>query len=155
MASAATPQTLYEKIFQSHIVHDDGKGNILLAIDRHLVHEGECAKCLTQQDLSNLLVPSLSPAVTSPQAFEGLRKAGRKVRRVDLTLATVDHNIPTISRKTYKDTKTFVEESNSRTQCLTLEDNVKEFGLTFFGLTDNRQGIVHVIGPEQVSARQN
>ena len=82
-------------------------------------------------------------------AFEGLRNAGRKVRRPDCTLATVDHNIPTVSRKAYKDTKSFVEQADSRTQCLTLEDNVKEFGLTFFGLSDSRQGIVHIIGPEQ------
>lgn len=101
-------------------------GSVILYIDRHLVHE-----------------------VTSPQAFEGLRNAKRSVRRPDCTLATVDHNIPTISRKTYRDTKTFVEQSDSRIQCLTLEDNVKEFGLTFFGLSDNRQGIVHIIGPEQ------
>ena len=100
--------------------------SVVLYIDRHLVHE-----------------------VTSPQAFEGLRNAGRPVRRTDCTLATVDHNIPTVSRKTYKDTKTFVSENDSRTQCLTLEDNVREFGLTFFGLSDNRQGIVHIIGPEQ------
>lgn len=98
----------------------------MLYIDRHLVHE-----------------------VTSPQAFEGLRDAKRSVRRTDCTLATVDHNIPTISRKNYKDTKSFVEEADSRTQCLTLEENVVEFGLTFFGLRDSRQGIVHIIGPEQ------
>lgn len=87
--------------------------------------------------------------VTSPQSFEGLRTAGRSVRRTDCTLATVDHNIPTVSRKTYKDTKSFVDEADSRTQCLTLEQNVQEFGITFFGLSDNRQGIVHIIGPEQ------
>lgn len=100
--------------------------SVVLYIDRHLVHE-----------------------VTSPQAFEGLRNAKRAVRRTDCTLATVDHNIPTASRKQYRDTKSFVAENDSRTQCLTLEDNVKEFGLTFFGLSDNRQGIVHIIGPEQ------
>ncbi|GAC76350.1 3-isopropylmalate dehydratase [Moesziomyces antarcticus T-34] len=120
------PKTLYEKIFDSHLVHEEADGTCLLYIDRHLVHE-----------------------VTSPQAFEGLRNAGRKVRRTDCTLATVDHNIPTASRKAYKDTKSFVEQADSRTQCLTLEDNVKAFGLTFFGLSDNRQGIVHIIGPEQ------
>lgn len=87
--------------------------------------------------------------VTSPQSFEGLRTAGRSVRRTDCTLATVDHNIPTASRKNYKDTKSFVNEADSRTQCLTLEQNVQEFGITFFGLSDNRQGIVHIIGPEQ------
>ncbi|EPQ26273.1 uncharacterized protein PFL1_06208 [Pseudozyma flocculosa PF-1] len=120
------PRTLYQKIFDSHLVHEEADGTCLLYIDRHLVHE-----------------------VTSPQAFEGLRNAGRKVRRTDCTLATVDHNVPTASRKAYKDTKSFVEESDSRIQCLTLEDNVKAFGLTFFGLTDSRQGIVHIIGPEQ------
>lgn len=120
------PRTLYQKIFDSHLVHEEEDGTCLLYIDRHLVHE-----------------------VTSPQAFEGLRTAGRKVRRTDCTLATVDHNIPTASRKAYKDTKSFVEQADSRVQCLTLEENVKAFGLTFFGLSDNRQGIVHIIGPEQ------
>ncbi|KAN0063549.1 3-isopropylmalate dehydratase [Thecaphora frezii] len=120
------PRTLYQKIFDSHLVHEEADGTCLLYIDRHLVHE-----------------------VTSPQAFEGLRNAGRKVRRTDCTLATVDHNVPTVSRKAYRDTKSFVEESDSRIQCLTLEDNVKAFGLTFFGLSDARQGIVHIIGPEQ------
>lgn len=123
---AAAPRTLYQKIFDSHIVDEQDNGTCLMYIDRHLVHE-----------------------VTSPQAFEGLRNAGRKVRRTDCTLATVDHNIPTISRKSYKETKSFVEEAESRTQCVTLEENVKAFGLTFFGLSDNRQGIVHIIGPEQ------
>ncbi|SOV09477.1 3-isopropylmalate dehydratase [Ustilago sp. UG-2017a] len=120
------PRTLYEKIFDSHLVHEEADGTCLIYIDRHLVHE-----------------------VTSPQAFEGLRNANRKVRRTDCTLATVDHNIPTASRKAYKDTKSFVEQADSRTQCLTLEENVKAFGLTFFGLSDDRQGIVHIIGPEQ------
>ncbi|SNX87877.1 alpha-isopropylmalate isomerase [Melanopsichium pennsylvanicum] len=120
------PKTLYEKIFDSHLVHEEADGTCLIYIDRHLVHE-----------------------VTSPQAFEGLRNANRKVRRTDCTLATVDHNIPTASRKSYKDTKSFVEQADSRTQCLTLEENVKAFGLTFFGLSDNRQGIVHIVGPEQ------
>ena len=120
------PKTLYEKIFDSHLVHEEADGTCLIYIDRHLVHE-----------------------VTSPQAFEGLRNANRTVRRTDCTLATVDHNIPTASRKSYKDTKSFVEQADSRTQCLTLEENVKAFGLTFFGLADNRQGIVHIVGPEQ------
>ncbi|CBQ71272.1 alpha-isopropylmalate isomerase [Sporisorium reilianum SRZ2] len=120
------PKTLYEKIFDSHLVHEEADGTCLIYIDRHLVHE-----------------------VTSPQAFEGLRNANRTVRRTDCTLATVDHNIPTASRKAYRDTKSFVEQADSRTQCLTLEDNVKAFGLTFFGLSDNRQGIVHIVGPEQ------
>lgn len=126
MAQAQGPRTLYQKIFDSHVVDEQPDGTCLMYIDRHLVHE-----------------------VTSPQAFEGLRTANRKVRRTDCTLATVDHNIPTTSRKSYKESKTFVEQADSRTQVLTLEDNVKAFGLTFFGLSDNRQGIVHIIGPEQ------
>ncbi|KAI9785300.1 MAG: 3-isopropylmalate dehydratase [Geoglossum umbratile] len=120
------PQTLYDKVFYEHIVDEKPDGTILLYIDRHLVHE-----------------------VTSPQAFEGLRVADRKVRRPDCTLATVDHNIPTAPRTNFKDVKSFVEEADSRTQCVTLEENVKEFGLTYFGLDDKRQGIVHIIGPEQ------
>ena len=94
--------------------------------DRHLVHE-----------------------VTSPQAFEGLRNAKRKVRRPDCTLATTDHNVPTTSRKNFKNVADFVKEDDSRLQCVTLEENVKDFGLTYFGLGDQRQGIVHIIGPEQ------
>ncbi|KAL9092089.1 MAG: hypothetical protein Q9159_001088 [Coniocarpon cinnabarinum] len=120
------PQTLYDKVLSSHIVDEKDDGTLLLYIDRHLVHE-----------------------VTSPQAFEGLRNAKRKVRRPDCTLATTDHNVPTTPRKSFKDIKSFVEEDDSRTQCLTLEDNVEEFGLTYFGLGDKRQGIVHIIGPEQ------
>ncbi|CRG86852.1 3-isopropylmalate dehydratase [Talaromyces islandicus] len=119
-------KTLYDKVFEDHIVNEQDDGTILLYIDRHLVHE-----------------------VTSPQAFEGLSNAGRKVRRPDCTLATVDHNIPTTPRKTFKNVETFVEEADSRLQCMTLEDNVKKFGLTYFGMDDDRQGIVHVIGPEQ------
>lgn len=120
------PQTLYDKVFQDHIVNEQDDGTILLYIDRHLVHE-----------------------VTSPQAFEGLRNAKRKVRRPDCTLATTDHNVPTTPRKGFKSVGTFVEEADSRTQCVTLEENVKTFGLTYFGLGDKRQGIVHIIGPEQ------
>ena len=87
--------------------------------------------------------------MTSPQAFEGLRNAKRRVRRPDCTLATTDHNVPTAPRKNFKNVGQFIEETDSRLQCLTLEDNVKEFGLTYFGLGDRRQGIVHIIGPEQ------
>ncbi|THC88239.1 hypothetical protein EYZ11_012317 [Aspergillus tanneri] len=83
------------------------------------------------------------------QAFEGLKNANRKVRRPDCTLATVDHNIPTTSRKNFKNVEEFIEESDSRLQCSTLEQNVKDFGLTYFGMDDKRQGIVHIIGPEQ------
>ncbi|KAJ2903764.1 3-isopropylmalate dehydratase [Zalerion maritima] len=125
-AAEGAPQTLYDKVLQAHIVDQKLDGTVLLYIDRHLVHE-----------------------VTSPQAFEGLKNAGRKVRRPDCTLATTDHNVPTTSRKGMKDIATFIEEDDSRTQCVTLEQNVKDFGLTYFGLGDKRQGIVHVIGPEQ------
>lgn len=126
MAAPAKPRTLYQKIFDSHLISEEEDGTCLIYIDRHLVHE-----------------------VTSPQAFEGLRMANRKVRRTDCTLATVDHNIPTDSRNDYRNTESFVQEADSRVQCMTLEQNVREFGLTFFGLTDSRQGIVHVVGPEQ------
>mmetsp|Transcript_48008 Transcript_48008/g.102830 ORF Transcript_48008/g.102830 Transcript_48008/m.102830 type:complete len:752 (-) Transcript_48008:142-2397(-) len=118
--------TLYEKIFKDHIVERMDDGTCLMYIDRHLVHE-----------------------VTSPQAFEGLTVASRKVRRPDCTLATVDHNVPTTSRKEFKDVASFIAEPDSRNQCVTLEQNVKDFGLTYFGMDDARQGIVHVIGPEQ------
>ncbi|EIM22655.1 putative 3-isopropylmalate dehydratase [Wallemia mellicola] len=125
MVATSKPRTLYEKVFDDHVVTDDN-GNNIMFIDRHLVHE-----------------------VTSPQAFEGLRNAGRKVRRPDCTLATVDHNIPTSKRENFKSISTFIEEQDSRTQCATLEENIKEFGLTYFGMDDSRQGIVHIIGPEQ------
>ncbi|KAI9371501.1 aconitase family-domain-containing protein [Aspergillus egyptiacus] len=120
------PKTLYDKVVDAHIVNEQEDGTILLYIDRHLVHE-----------------------VTSPQAFEGLKNASRKVRRPDCTLVTVDHNIPTTSRKNFKNVEEFIEENDSRLQCSTLEENVKDFGLTYFGMGDKRQGIVHVIGPEQ------
>ncbi|EGW34574.1 3-isopropylmalate dehydratase [Spathaspora passalidarum NRRL Y-27907] len=121
-----SPKTLYDKVFEDHIVHKDDSGSYLLYIDRHLVHE-----------------------VTSPQAFEGLKNAGRKVRRTDCTLATVDHNIPTISRANFKNVETFIDQDDSRLQVSTLEANVKEFDVTYFGMSDDRQGIVHVVGPEQ------
>ncbi|KAK8159818.1 aconitase family-domain-containing protein [Phyllosticta citrichinensis] len=120
------PRTLYDKVFEDHIVDEKDDGTVLIYIDRHLVHE-----------------------VTSPQAFEGLRNASRKVRRPDCTLVTTDHNVPTSSRKNFKDVSSFIEEDDSRTQCATLEDNVKAFGLRYFGMGDKRQGIVHIIGPEQ------
>ncbi|ODV95318.1 hypothetical protein PACTADRAFT_85440 [Pachysolen tannophilus NRRL Y-2460] len=120
------PKTLYDKVFEDHVVHKDESGSYLLYIDRHLVHE-----------------------VTSPQAFEGLRDAGRKVRRTDCTLATVDHNIPTDSRKNLTSLDTFIKQDDSRLQVKTLEENVKLFDVTYFGMGDSRQGIVHVVGPEQ------
>ncbi|KAI6880917.1 3-isopropylmalate [Hortaea werneckii] len=120
------PRTLYDKVFEDHIVNEQDDGTVLLYIDRHLVHE-----------------------VTSPQAFEGLKNANRKVRRPDCTLATTDHNVPTTARKNFKNVSQFVEEEDSRIQCETLEQNVKDFKLTYFGMGDKRQGIVHIIGPEQ------
>ncbi len=116
----AAARTLYDKIWESHLVDSQPDGTSLLYIDRHLVHE-----------------------VTSPQAFEGLRTSGRRVRRPDATIAVADHNVPTTDRSRG------IEEPESRKQVETLERNVKEFGIEYFGLTDIRQGIVHIIGPEQ------
>jgi len=113
-------RTLFDKIWDSHIVETLPDGTCVLYIDRHIIHE-----------------------VTTPQAFEGLRAAGRKVRRPDATIAVVDHNIPTTDRSLG------IEEPESRLQIETLEANVKEFGVPYFPYTDPRQGIVHVIGPEQ------
>ena len=114
------PQTLYEKIWNQHVVHARDDGVCLLYIDRHLVHE-----------------------VTSPQAFEGLRMAGRPVRRPDLTLAVADHNVPTTDRSQG------IAEEDSRIQVETLSHNCQEFGVDLFDMMDRRQGIVHIIGPEQ------
>ena len=116
----AAPRTLFDKIWESHLVDTQPDGTCLLYIDRHLVHE-----------------------VTSPQAFEGLRASGRGVRRPDATIAVADHNVPTTDRSRG------IEEPESRKQVETLERNVKEFGIPYFGLNDVRQGIVHIIGPEQ------
>jgi len=114
------PQTLYDKIFESHLVHKQDDGTCLIYIDRHLVHE-----------------------VTSPQAFEGLRMNNRKVFSPESTLAVADHNVPTTDRSKP------IENIDSKLQYETLEKNCKDFGLNFFALNDIRQGIVHVIGPEQ------
>ena len=122
---SSKPRTLYDKIWDAHVVDDDGLSS-LIYIDRHLVHE-----------------------VTSPQAFEGLRLASRGVRRPDCTLVTVDHNVPTEDRSGLIDVQSFIEETASRTQVLELEKNVEAFGLKYFGMADERQGIVHIIGPEQ------
>jgi len=119
------PQTLFDKLWSDHKILESDDTH-LIYIDRHLVHE-----------------------VTSPQAFEGLRLGGRQVRRPDCTLATVDHNIPTDDRTGFTDIKTFMKEPEGRNQVLALEQNVADFGLKYFGMTDERQGIVHVIGPEQ------
>ena len=113
-------QTLFEKIWNTHLVHQANDGTCLLYIDRHLVHE-----------------------VTSPQAFEGLRMTGRTVRRPENTLAVADHNVPTTNRKLG------VTDPESKLQIDTLTENVREFGITYFGMNDKRQGIVHIIGPEQ------
>jgi 3-isopropylmalate dehydratase len=121
----AAPRTLYDKIWDDHIVEDDGL-SALIYVDRHLVHE-----------------------VTSPQAFEGLRLSNRGVRRPDCTLSTVDHNVPTEDRSQLIDVQTFIEETASRTQVMQMEVNVADFGLKYFGMADERQGIVHIIGPEQ------
>jgi 3-isopropylmalate dehydratase len=123
--AATGKRTLCDKIWDDHLVDDDGVSS-LIYIDRHLVHE-----------------------VTSPQAFEGLRLASRSVRRPDCTLATVDHNVPTTDRSALIDVETFIEETASRTQVMELEKNIKAFGLRYFSFADERQGIVHIIGPEQ------
>lgn len=116
----SNPKTLFDKIWENHLVHQADDGTCLIYIDRHLIHE-----------------------VTSPQAFEGLRMAKRKVRRPDATLAVADHNVPTTDRK-----KGITDET-SRIQVDTLENNCAEFGVTYFKLDDKRQGIVHIVGPEQ------
>jgi 3-isopropylmalate/(R)-2-methylmalate dehydratase large subunit len=119
--SDAKPRTLFDKIWDSHVVERLPDGTCILYIDRHLVHE-----------------------VTSPQAFEGLRLAGRPVRRPDCTIAVADHNIPTIGSRVPRD----IKEEDSRIQVETLEKNVVEFGVPYIPILDVRQGIVHIIGPE-------
>jgi len=112
------PKTLFDKIWEAHVVREEPGEPPLLYVDLHLVHE-----------------------VTSAQAFEGLRLAGRKVRRPDLTIATADHNVPTAERW-------LIRDEISRRQIEALRDNCQEFGITFYGLESDRQGIVHIIGPE-------
>ena len=109
--------TLYDKIWNDHLVHQQDDGTALLYVDRHLVHE-----------------------VTSPQAFEGLRNSNRKVRQPSLTLAVADHNVPTTDRSKG------IADQESKIQVDTLESNCKEFGVQNFGMSDKRQGIVHIIG---------
>ena len=116
----SAPKTLFDKIWESHLVHTSDDGSALIYIDRHLVHE-----------------------VTSPQAFEGLRNAGRMVKDTSRTLAVADHNVPTTDRSTG------IADVESRIQVETLESNAAEFGVPYFAMDDIRQGIVHVIGPEQ------
>jgi len=113
-------QTLYDKLWNDHVVHQEDDGTCLLYIDRHLLHE-----------------------VTSPQAFEGLRLAGRKPWRVNANLAVADHNVPTVDRDQG------IADPVSRLQVDTLDENCNAFGITEFRMNDIRQGIVHVIGPEQ------
>jgi len=113
------PKTLFDKIWSDHLVGQRDDGTSLLYIDRHLVHE-----------------------VTSPQAFEGLKLSNRKVRRPEATFATADHNVPTINREN-------ISDEQSRIQVETLAKNTKEHNIEYFELTDIRQGIVHIIGPEQ------
>jgi 3-isopropylmalate/(R)-2-methylmalate dehydratase large subunit len=113
-------KTLYDKIFDDHVVDQSEDGTCLIYIDRHLVHE-----------------------VTSPQAFEGLRMAGRKVRAPEKTLAVVDHNVPTTDRRKG------IADEQSRVQVETLAANARDFGIEYYNELDKRQGIVHVVGPEQ------
>ena len=116
----SAPKTLFDKIWDAHVVHQQGDGTCLIYIDRHLVHE-----------------------VTSPQAFEGLRNNHRVVRAPNRTLAVADHNIPTTDRSVG------IEDEESRIQVEALEKNAADFGVPYFAMDDIRQGIVHVIGPEQ------
>ncbi|WP_170530186.1 3-isopropylmalate dehydratase large subunit [Ruegeria arenilitoris] len=116
-----SPKTLYDKIWDAHVVHEADDGTCLLYIDRHLVHE-----------------------VTSPQAFEGLRMAGRKVRAPEKTIAVPDHNVPTTP-----DRVNGIENPESRIQVEALDKNAREFGIHYYPVNDIRQGIVHIVGPEQ------
>ncbi len=115
-----SPKTLHDKIWDSHLVHEASGEASVLYIDRHLIHE-----------------------VTSAQAFEGLRETGRTARRPELTLAVADHNVPTSNRKAG------IADPESRLQIQTLENNAKEFGIEYLKMDDIRQGIVHIVGPEQ------
>jgi 3-isopropylmalate/(R)-2-methylmalate dehydratase large subunit len=123
---ASKPRTLYEKIWDQHVIEQRPDGTCLIFIDRHLVHE-----------------------VTSPQAFEALRLTGRKVRRPELTLAVPDHNLPTTARLDAAGVRVPIADVESRQQLEALEKNAPEFGITYFGATAAQQGIVHVVGPEQ------
>ncbi len=119
----AAPRTLFDKIWDNHVIGPQGEGTYLIYIDLHLIHE-----------------------VTTPQAFEGLKLAGRKVRRPDATMAVADHNIPTRNRGAGA---AGIAEPDSKLQVDTLERNVKDFGVPYFPITSLDQGIVHIIGPEQ------
>ncbi len=124
MTSNNSPKTLYDKIWDSHLVDNDGSSQIIY-VDRQLIHE-----------------------VTSPQAFEGLRIAGRKPRRPEAHLAVADHNVPTTTADRGNGTKG-IKDATSRIQVETLEKNCAEFGIKYFDLDDKKQGIVHIVGPEQ------
>jgi 3-isopropylmalate/(R)-2-methylmalate dehydratase large subunit len=115
------PRTLYDKIWDDHVVHQSEDGTCLLYIDRHLVHE-----------------------VTSPQAFEGLRMTGRKVRSPERTIAVPDHNVPTTAGR-----DTHIDNEESRIQVEALDKNARDFGINYYPVSDIRQGIVHIVGPEQ------
>ena len=117
----AQPRTLYDKLWDSHVVHQDSDGNALIYVDFHLVHE-----------------------VTTPQAYEGLRLAGRKLHRVDKTIAVPDHNVPSTPDRLEK-----IDDPASRLQLETLKKNSDDFGVEYIPMDDIRQGIVHIIGPEQ------
>ena len=117
----SAPKTLYDKIWDAHVVSQDADGTCLLYIDRHLVHE-----------------------VTSPQAFEGLRMTGRKVRCPEKTIAVPDHNVPTTEGR-----ETHIDNEESRIQVEALDKNARDFGINYYPVTDIRQGIVHIVGPEQ------
>jgi len=119
-ANSTTPHTLYDKIFDDHVVDRQDDGSCLLYIDRHLVHE-----------------------VTSPQAFEGLRLSGRRVRAPQKTLAVVDHNVPTTDRSLP------ISDPESKAQVEQLAQNAKDFGVEYYNEHDTRQGVVHIVGPEQ------
>ena len=115
------PRTLYDKIWDDHVAHQSEDGTCLLYIDRHLVHE-----------------------VTSPQAFEGLRMAGRPVRAPEKTIAVPDHNVPTTAGR-----DTHIDNEESRIQVEALDKNARDFGIHYYPVSDVRQGIVHIVGPEQ------
>ncbi|MFN6977424.1 MAG: 3-isopropylmalate dehydratase large subunit [Gemmobacter sp.] len=115
------PRTLYDKIWDDHVVHQDADGTALIYIDRHLVHE-----------------------VTSPQAFEGLRLTGRRVRAPDKTIAVPDHNVPTTAGR-----DVHIDNAESRLQVEVLDRNARDFGVHYYPVSDIRQGIVHIVGPEQ------
>lgn len=121
-----SPRTLYEKVWDAHVVERRDDGSCLIYIDRHLLHE-----------------------VTSPQAFEGLRTAGRRVRRPDLTLAVPDHNLPTTARTDAAGQELPIADGESAEQLAALRRNVAEFGVPYIDALSARQGIVHVVGPEQ------